>query len=161
MKCDFILVMQRFLRIIVYVSLFIVCSATACAENTIDLFGALPVKGVIYDLQNTPIATTDVYLNYVEIFVKKEKLARVGIMSNRGTWELFIVRNDAKKTLIGYADKGILYDSDHKNIIGYYTVTPVFIYVYDEKRKKVGHAKCIAWQPVCGAAVASYLLHLI
>ncbi len=44
--------------------------------------------------------------------------------------------------------------------MGYYWWTAIWSYVYDPEMKKVGQAQCIAYQGLCAAGVAGYLLGL-
>jgi hypothetical protein len=119
-----------------------------------------PLKVDILDARQQRTGRANVYLNYVELLdsagVKK---GAIGVVMTEGRVSLFLVQADESRKLIGWAEDHRLYTADNK-LIGYYTWTPVWSYVYDEKLKKVGQAQCIAYQGVCAAGIAGYLLGL-
>lgn len=119
-----------------------------------------PLKVEILDASQQRAGRANVYLNYVELLdsagVKK---GAIGVVLTEGRASLFLVQSDESRKLIGYAEDHRLYTIENK-LIGYYTWTPIWSYVYNEKLKKVGQAQCIAYQGVCAAGIAGYLLGL-
>lgn len=119
-----------------------------------------PVKGEIFDGNNKKIGTAHVYPRYVEIFNKnKQQIGRVGILVEKGLARLFMVRNDNKKKLVGYANNGKIFDLNDK-IKGQYFWTPTYSFVYYPNGARAGKVKCIAWPRVCAVGVGGYLLNL-
>jgi len=53
-----------------------------------------------------------------------------------------------------------LYNTEDQ-LVGYYYWTAIWSYVYDPQMKKVGQAQCLAYQGVCAAGIAGYLLGLL
>ncbi|MDH4225042.1 MAG: hypothetical protein OEW12_05305, partial [Deltaproteobacteria bacterium] len=84
----------------------------------------------------------------------------VGAVNQAGRIRLFLVRSDESRAFIGWSENQRLYDPDNK-LVGYYFWTPVWSYVYTPDRKKVGQAQCLAYQGVCAAGVAGFLLGLM
>lgn len=119
-----------------------------------------PLQVDILDAQQHRTGRADVYLNYVEV-ADAAGLPRgaIGVVTVEGQARLFLVQSDGERKLVGWAEDHRLYAPDSK-LIGYYVWTPIWSYVYDDKLKKVGQAQCIAYQGVCAAGVAGYLLGL-
>jgi hypothetical protein len=119
-----------------------------------------PLKVEILDAQKQRAGRANVYLNYVELLDSNGvKKGAIGVVLAEGRASLFLVQADDSRKLIGWAENHRLYDAKDK-LVGYYAWTPIWSYVYDEKLKKVGEAQCIAYQGVCAAGVAGYLLGL-
>jgi hypothetical protein len=118
------------------------------------------IKVDILDAQHQKAGRADVYFNYVELVdgsgVRK---GAIGVVLTEGRASLFLVQSDESRKLIGWAEDHRLYNAQDK-LVGYYAWTPIWSYIYDEKLKKVGEAQCIAYQGVCAAGVAGYLLGL-
>ena len=70
-----------------------------------------------------------------------------------------MVNSDNNPILVGYANKGIIFDSNDE-IRGKYFWTPTWSFVYKKDGKRAGKVKCIAWPRVCAAGVGGYLLNL-
>jgi len=119
-----------------------------------------PLQVDILDAQQHRTGRADVYLNYVEV-ADAAGLPRgaIGVVIIEGQARLFLVQSDGERKLVGWAENHRLYGPDSK-LIGYYAWTPIWSYVYDDKLKKVGQAQCLAYQGVCAAGVAGYLLGL-
>jgi hypothetical protein len=119
-----------------------------------------PLQVDILDSQQHRTGRADVYLNYVEV-ADAAGLPRgaIGVLLIEGQARLFLVQSDGERKLVGWAADHRLYSADSK-LIGYYVWTPIWSYVYDDKLKKVGQAQCMAYQGVCAAGVAGYLLGL-
>jgi hypothetical protein len=119
-----------------------------------------PLRVDILNAQGQRTGRANVYLNYVELLdpagVKK---GAIGVVLTEGRASLFLVQADESRKLIGWAEDHRLYNAQDK-LVGYYAWTPLWSYVYDEKLKKVGQAQCIAYQGVCAAGIAGYLLGL-
>lgn len=119
-----------------------------------------PIKEDILDPQHKPLGHVLIYPNYVEVQdVSGATRGAIGVVEVQGRAELFLIRHDAQRHLIGWARGHRLYNGEDQ-LVGYYIWTPVWSYVYDPKMKKVGQAQCIAYQGVCAAGVAGYLLGL-
>lgn len=119
-----------------------------------------PLQVVILDAQQRPAGRADVYLNYVEVAdAAGQPRGAIGVLNVDGQARLFLVQSDGDRKLVGWAEDHRLYSADNK-LIGYYVWTPIWSYVYDEKLKKVGQAQCLAYQGVCAAGVAGFLLGL-
>jgi hypothetical protein len=121
----------------------------------------LPALSVeILDAGQKRLGTAQVYLNYVELTdLGGAPKGAIGVVSVEGRTSLFLVQADSERRLIGWAEDHRLYDANNK-LVGYYAWTPLWSYVYDEKLKKVGQARCMAYQGVCAAGIAGYLLGL-
>lgn len=125
-----------------------------------------PIVGKIYNAQNELAAKANVYPRYVEIVnLDGRIIGKVGIMVEEGIAKLFLVREDNRRSLIGYSgpgdhpNKGVLYNIKDK-LAGYYFWTPTWSFIYNIKNQRVGKVKCIAWPRVCAAGVGGYLLKL-
>ena len=117
-----------------------------------------PVKGEIFDGANQPAGTAHVYPRYVEIFDSRNiMVGKVGILVEKGIAKLFLVEHDQKSTLVGYAQRGKIFDRTD-SIKGSYFWTATWSFIYDTKGKRAGKVKCIAWPRVCAVGVGGYLL---
>jgi hypothetical protein len=115
----------------------------------------------ILDAAERKQGRAQVYPNYIELEDRLGVLqGAIGVVSVQGRTELFLVRTGVARQLIGWAKDHRLYDSQDK-LVGYYFWTAIWSYVYDPKMKKVGQAQCLAYQGVCAAGVAGYLLGLM
>lgn len=120
-----------------------------------------PLEVKIVDPQEKPLGQALVYLNFIELKDAKGDLrGAIGVVMTQGKAQLFLVRHDAERKFIGWAEDHRLYNTEDK-LVGFYFWTPIWSYVYDPKMKKVGQAQCIAYQGVCAAGVAGYLLGLL
>lgn len=119
-----------------------------------------PVEGDIYDGNDKPYGTAHVYPRYVEILNENnEYIGKVGVLVEEGLAKLFLVVQNERRSLVGYATKGKIYDRNDK-VVGTYFVTPTWSFVYDMNGKRAGKVKCIAWPRVCAVGVGGYLLNL-
>lgn len=119
-----------------------------------------PLRVEILNAQGQRAGRANVYLNYVELLdAAGVRKGAIGVVLTEGRASLFLVQADESRTLIGWAEDHRLYDARNK-LVGYYAWTPIWSYVYDEKLKKVGQAQCVAYQGVCAAGIAGYLLGL-
>lgn len=101
-----------------------------------------------------------VYPNYVELVdALKKPRGSIGVMMVEGKLRLFLVKADNERSLIGWSERHRLYNAQNK-LVGYYNWTPIWSYIYDTEMKKVGQAQCIAYQGVCAAGIAGFLLGL-
>jgi hypothetical protein len=133
------------------------CLAAPHPAQAVDL---PPLKVEILDARKQRAGRANVYLNYVELLDNNGvKKGAIGVVLTEGRASLFLVQADESRKLIGFAEDHRLYDAQNK-LVGYYAWTPIWSYVYDEKLKKVGEAQCIAYQGVCAAGIAGYLLGL-
>jgi hypothetical protein len=120
-----------------------------------------PIKADIVNPQQQALGRAMIYPNYVELEDAKGALrGAIGVVMTQGRVELFLVRHDGERRFIGWADDHRLYNTEDQ-LVGYYFWTPIWSYVYDPKMKKVGQAQCIAYQGVCAAGIAGYLLGLL
>lgn len=120
-----------------------------------------PIKANILDAQQKTIGRALVYPNYVELANAAGTVqGAIGVVMAQGRAQLFLVRHDAARQFIGWADGNRLYNTEDK-LVGYFTWTAIWSYVYDPEMKKVGQAQCLAYQGVCAAGVAGFLLGLL
>jgi hypothetical protein len=132
-------------------------AALARASFAVDL---PPLQVDILDAQQRKMGRADVYLNYVELRdAAGQQRGAIGVVMIEGQARLFLVQRDGERKLVGWAENHKLFNSESK-LIGYYNWTAIWSYVYDDKLKKVGQAQCIAYQGVCAAGIAGYLLGL-
>jgi hypothetical protein len=120
-----------------------------------------PLKTPILDPQQKPLGEALVYPNFIELNGQDGALrGAIGVVVSQGRTLLFLVRADSERRFIGWAEDHRLYNTEDQ-LVGYYFWTPIWSYVYDPKMKKVGQAQCLAYQGVCAAGVAGYLLGLL
>lgn len=102
-----------------------------------------------------------IYPDYIEV-VDSTGAPRgaIGAVMVQGRLRLFLIKSDEPRTFLGWAEHHRLYNVKNE-LIGYYYWTPTFSYVYDPRMKKMGEARCLAYQGVCAAAIAGYLLGLL
>jgi len=123
--------------------------------------GVPPLRVDILDAQQRKQGRALIYSNYVELTDPAGvPLGAVGVVYADGRSQLYLIRSNQERRMVGSAAGRRLFDASGK-LIGYYFWTPIWSYVYDTKMKKVGQAQCIAYQGVCAAGVAGYLLGLI
>ncbi|MGK0289082.1 MAG: hypothetical protein ACI86H_000506, partial [bacterium] len=121
--------------------------------TSVYAFGPFPIKGEISDGNGQVVGEAQVYPRYVELFDRSQrKVGRVGVMIERGISRLFLVKENEELKLIGWANRGRIYNSKDK-LIGSYFWTPTYSFVYDLNGKRAGKVKCIAWPRVCAAGV--------
>ena len=101
-----------------------------------------------------------IYSNFIEILdTNKNKLGAIGVVKIEGQVQLFLIKSDSKRRLVGYAENNRLFD-DKGKLLGFYKWTPIWSYIYDKSMNKKGKAQCLAYQGVCAAGVAGFLLGL-
>ena len=127
---------------------------------TQELF-ALPLKTTILNPEKQPVGQALVYIDYVELLkLDGTSLGRLGFVNIQGGFQMFVVRDDGKQSLVGSAKNRRLYDKDGK-LIGHYDWTTFWSYVYAPDGTKLGKAKCIAFRGICAAGIASFLTGLL
>ena len=120
-----------------------------------------PLKAEIVSPTGEPRGEALVYPNYIELLdTNGTRQGAVGVVMVQGRVRLFLIRSDSERTLIGWAENYRVY-SARDELVGYYFWTPIWSYVYDKQMKKVGQAQCLAYQGVCAAGIAGYLLGLL
>jgi hypothetical protein len=120
-----------------------------------------PIKAEIADPANKPLGTALIYPNFVEVTgLDGVQRGAIGVVLAQGRATLYLVRADNERRFIGWAEDHKLYNTEDQ-LVGYYFWTPIWSYVYDPKMKKLGQAQCLAYQGVCAAGVAGYLLGLL
>jgi len=125
-----------------------------------DLF-ALPLKTTILSPDKKPLGLALVYIDYIELQeLDGTPLGRLGFVNIQGGFQMFVVRDDGKQSLVGSAKNRRLYDNDGK-LIGHYDWTTFWSYVYAPDGTKLGKAKCIAFRGICAAGIASFLTGLL
>jgi hypothetical protein len=125
-----------------------------------ELF-ALPLKTTILNPEKQPLGLALVYIDYVELQeLDGTPLGRLGFVNIQGGFQMFVVRDDRKQSLVGSAKNRRLYDKDGK-LIGHYDWTTFWSYVYAPDGTKLGKAKCIAFRGICAAGIASFLTGLL
>ena len=142
----------QFLRLFLFCIIWLVLSA--------DLF-ALPIKTSILNHEKQVVGQALVYIDYVELLkLDGTSLGRLGFVNIQGGFQMFVVRDDGKQSLVGSAKNRRLYDKDGK-LIGHYDWTTFWSYVYAPDGTKLGKAKCIAFRGICAAGIASFLTGLL
>ena len=142
----------QFLRLFLFCIIWLVLSA--------DLF-ALPIKTAILNPEKQVVGQALVYIDYVELLKQDgTPLGRLGFVNIQGGFQMFVVRDDGKQSLVGSAKNRRLYDKDGK-LIGHYDWTTFWSYVYAPDGTKLGKAKCIAFRGICAAGIASFLTGLL
>ncbi len=127
---------------------------------TQELF-ALPIKTSILNPEKQVVGQALVYIDYVELLkLDGTPLGRLGFVNIKGGFQMFVVRDDRKQSLVGSAKNRRLYDKDGK-LIGHYDWTTFWSYVYAPDGTKLGKAKCIAFRGICAAGIASFLTGLL
>ena len=118
----------------------------------------LPVD--ILDPAGNPVGKAQILPNFIVLLDRTgQKKGVIGIVMVEGRMRLFAVRTGQERKLVGYAENYRLYDPQGE-LKGFYRWTAIWSYVYDKNMKKVGQAQCLAYQGVCAAGVAAYLLGL-
>ena len=142
----------RFRRLLLLIVMWLAFSA--------DLF-ALPIRTSILNPEKQVVGQALVYIDYVELLKQDgTPLGRLGFVNIQGGFQMFVVRDDGKQSLIGSAKNRRLYDKDGK-LIGHYDWTTFWSYVYAPDGTKLGKAKCIAFRGICAAGIASFLTGLL
>jgi len=127
---------------------------------TQELF-ALPLKTTILNPEKQVVGQALVYIDYVELLkLDGTPLGRLGFVNIQGGFQMFVVRDDGKQSLVGSAKNRRLFDKDGK-LIGHYDWTTFWSYVYAPDGTKLGKAKCIAFRGICAAGIASFLTGLL
>ena len=127
---------------------------------TQELF-ALPLKTTILNPEKQPVGRALVYIDYIELQeLDGTPLGRLGFVNLQGGFQMFVVRDDGKQSLVGSAKNRRLFDKDGK-LIGHYDWTTFWSYVYAPDGTKLGKAKCIAFRGICAAGIASFLTGLL
>lgn len=120
-----------------------------------------PLKVDILDAQERKQGRALIYPNFIELTDLSGNLrGAIGVVMAQGRVQLFLVRSDQERRLIGWAENYRLYNTEDQ-LVGYYFWTAIWSYVYDPQMKKVGQAQCLAYQGVCAAGIAGYLLGLL
>ena len=125
-----------------------------------ELF-ALPLKTTILNPDKQPLGLALVYIDYVELQeLDGTPRGRLGFVNIQGGFQMFVVRDDGKQSLVGSAKNRRLFDKLGK-LIGHYDWTTFWSYVYAPDGTKLGKAKCIAFRGICAAGIASFLTGLL
>ena len=142
----------KFIRLLALILLWLAFSA--------DLF-ALQIRNSILNPEKQVVGQALVYIDYVELLKQDgTPLGRLGFVNIQGGFQMFVVRDDGKQSLVGSAKNRRLYDKDGK-LIGHYDWTTFWSYVYAPDGTKLGKAKCIAFRGICAAGIASFLTGLL
>ena len=127
---------------------------------TQELF-ALPLKTTIINPEKQVVGQALVYIDYVELLkLDGTPLGRLGFVNIQGGFQMFVVRDDRKQSLVGSAKNRRLFDKDGK-LICHYDWTTFWSYFYAPDGTKLGKAKCIAFRGICAAGIASFLTGLL
>jgi len=120
-----------------------------------------PLKVDILDAVEKKQGLARVYPNFIELEDLSGSLrGAIGVVMVQGRVQLFLVRADEERRFIGWAENYRIFNTEDQPV-GYYYWTPIWSYVYDLKMKKIGQAQCLAYQGVCAAGIAGYLLGLL
>jgi len=75
-----------------------------------DLF-ALPIKTSILNPDKQPLGLALVYIDYVELLkLDVTPLGRLGFVNIKGGFQMFVVRDDGKQSLVGSTKNSRLFD---------------------------------------------------
>ncbi len=125
-----------------------------------ELF-ALPLKTTILNPEKQVVGQALVYIDYVELLkLDGTPLGRLGFVNIQGGFQMFVVRDDRKQSLVGSAKNRRLYDKEGE-LLAHYDWTTFWSYVYAPDGTKIGEAKCIAFRGICSAGIATYLTGLL
>ena len=129
-------------------------------EFSANLF-ALPIKTAILNSEEQVVGQALVYIDYVELQdMEGTAKGRLGFVNIKGGFQLFVVSDDGKQSLVGSAKNRRLYDKEGE-LLAHYDWTTFWSYVYAPDGTKIGEAKCIAFRGICSAGIASYLTGLL
>jgi len=82
-----------------------------------ELF-ALPLKTTILNPEKQPVGRALVYIDYIELQeLDGTPLGRLGFVNIQGGFQMFVVRDDRKQSLIGIAKNRRLYDKFCANFV--------------------------------------------
>ncbi len=119
-----------------------------------------PLRTEILNLQDQAIAKALIYIDYFEVLsMNSRPLGKVGIVNLHGNLELFLVKENSEKALVGWAADKHLYNGDGE-LVGFYDWTTYWVYAYSVTGQPLGKAKCIAFRGYCAAGVAAFLTGL-
>ena len=122
---------------------------------------ALPIKTSILNAEEKVVGQALVYIDYVELQdMDGTAKGRLGFVNIKGGFQLFVVSDDGKQSLVGSAKNRRLYDKEGE-LLAHYDWTTFWSYVYAPDGTKIGEAKCIAFRGICSAGIASYLTGLL
>ena len=122
---------------------------------------ALPIKTSILNAEEQEVGKALVYIDYVELQdMDGTAKGRLGFVNIKGGFQLFVVSDDGKQSLVGSAKNRRLYDKEGE-LLAHYDWTTFWSYVYAPDGTKIGEAKCIAFRGICSAGIASYLTGLL
>ena len=143
-------------------AIVILCVPPPTEQSNLAWAGLIPpIKVDIKDAGKKLRGQALIYPNFIELKDEGGNLrGAVGVVNVQGRVQLFLVRSNEERKFIGWAENYRLYNLQDK-LVGYYYWTPIMSYVYDPKMKKVGEAQCIAYQGVCAAGIAGFLLGLV
>ncbi len=125
-------------------------------------YGQIPPLSVdILSPSEQTIGKAEIYPNFIVLRdAADNRKGAVGVVMVEGRMRLFLVRSDQSRQLVGWAHNRQVFNAKGE-LVGYYNWTPIWSYIYDKSMKKVGQAQCLAYQGVCAAGVAGYLLGLL
>lgn len=119
-----------------------------------------PLKVDIVDANDNSKGHALVYPSYIELTdVQGNLKGKIGMVVVQGKAQLYLIRANEERKFIGWARNFRLYNSEDE-LTGFYFWSPIWSFVYDKKMKHVGKAQCIAYQGLCAAGVAGFLLGL-
>jgi hypothetical protein len=129
-------------------------------EFCANLF-ALPIKTAILNSEEKVVGQALVYIDYVELQdMDGTTKGRLGFVNIKGGFQLFVVVDDGKQSLVGSAKNKRLYNKEGE-LLAHYDWTTFWSYVYAPDGTKIGEAKCIAFRGICSAGIATYLTGLL
>jgi len=122
------------------------------------VYPPLPVD--ILDPGENKIGKAEIHSNYIVLYDRgQKKLGAIGVVMVEGRQRLFLINSANERKLVGWAENHRIFSPDGK-LAGFYHWTAIWSYVYDKDLKKRGQARCLAYQGLCAAGVAGYLLGL-
>ncbi len=118
------------------------------------------IKIDILDAKGNISAKALVYYRFIEILTPEEKkIGSVGIVWAKNRWQLFLVGVNNQRSLLGWSSRRQLFNAKGE-LVAIYAWTPVWSFIYDAKRRRLGRAKCLAFQGICAAGAAGWLAGL-
>lgn len=125
-------------------------------------FAQIPPLAVdILSAEEKKIGKAEIYPNFIVLSdAVGNRKGAIGVVLVEGRMRLFLVQSGESRRLVGWGANQRIFDAEGK-LVGYYYWTAIWSYVYDKSMKKVGQAQCLAYQGICAAGIAGYLLGLL
>lgn len=123
--------------------------------------GVPPLSVDILNPAEQTIGKAEIFPNYIVLRdAANRRKGAIGVVMVEGRMRLFVVQSDESRRFVGWGENHRLFNTKGE-LLGFYHWTPIWSYVYDKSMKKIGQAQCLAYQGVCAAGVAGFLLGLL